>query len=165
MKVVKRNVVKVNNLKDYFVKELTTEPTMVDVVKEQTIDGNLFRIYCDVVNDGIDLVVSVWNEQTGVDLGIREYFIPLFNDIEKERIKLPNDAIGLAILECLNNYGVSFNQLGDGYISEWIMNDNETQMTKLWFSNDFTYISLTHKQLEPIEQTISKETLLDSLGL
>lgn len=165
MKVVKRNIVKVNNLRDYFVKELSAEPTMTDVVKEQTIDGNLFRVSCDVINDGIDVVVSVWNEQAGVDLGIREYFISLFNDNEKERIKLPNDTVGLAILECLTNYGVGFTELGNGYISEWIMNDNDTIMTKLWFSNDFTYISISHKQLEPIEKTVSKESLLDSLGL
>jgi len=165
MKVLKRNLVKVNNLKDYFVKDLTVEPSSLDVVKEQTVNGNLFRVGCEVLDDSIEIVVNVWNENAGVDLGIREYNIPLFRELDKERIKLTNNTVGLAIIEALNNVSVGFTQLGSGYISDWISNEDETVLVKLWFSESFDYMTISRKTIEPVEQTVSKEELLDRLGL
>ncbi len=164
MKVVKRNVSKVNNLRDFFVRELNSEPMSSDIVKESIVNGNRFRVFCHLYDDNLKVVVSVWNEQAGIDLGIREYSILLFSD-EKLKIKLPNESVGLAIVELLESYNVSLEPFGSGYSTEWMINDTETTMSKIWFSEDFKYFSITTKEIEPIEETISKEVLLDKLGL
>ncbi len=164
MKVVKRNVSKVNNLRDFFVRELSSEPMSSDIVKESIVDGNRFRVFCDLYDDNLKVVISVWNEQAGVDLGIREYSIPLFPN-EKLKIKLPNEIVGLAIVELLETYNVSLQPFANGYSSEWMINDTETTMSKIWFSEDFKYFSITTKEIEPTVETITKEELLDKLGL
>lgn len=166
MKVVKRNVSKVNVLRDFFVKQLSVEPTMMDIVKEgKSEDGTIFRVNCEIINDVINIVISSWNEKTGVDLGIREYVINLFPNENKVKVRLPHETVGLAIIEALENEGIGCIEFGSGYSCDWIMNDDETKMSKIWFSNDFKYFSITTKDIEPKEETVSKEDLLDRLGL
>ena len=166
MRVVKNNRARVNELRDFFVKELSSEPSVMDVVKEaRTDDGTVVRVNCEIVDEMIDIVVSAWNDKHGVDLGIREYVIDLFPNTDKVAIKLPNETIGLAIVESLVNNGITFTEFGNGYSFDWIINDNETKTSKIWFSNNFKYFSITTKILQQQEPTISSEYLLDKLGL
>jgi len=168
MKVVKKSVSKNLELKDFFVKELDGDLySKFDVVNSFKSEGNSVTVAVDLQDDYICVVIDVFNERYGINGGVRLYEIPLFETKnEKIRVVFPYTQIGLSIIECLEGHNIKFEQLGNGVISDWLMSDDENVMAKLWFSNDFKYMSISRKFMNnEKEEIVSKEELLDRLGL
>jgi hypothetical protein len=162
MKVVKKPVSKSYSLSDFFVGEKQTEPNIADVTKQYTDKETSLRTtaWFDLQQDSIYITCSFFNEKVGADLGIKSYRIDLFDREEKMQIKLPQPIIGYGIIELLESYEVGFGNLGEGLISESLVSDDELITTKIWFSTDGTYMSISRK----IQEEVVSEDLLAKLG-
>ena len=165
MKVVKKSIVKVNSLRDYFVKNLSSlSENRFSVTKDYVVDGNNWTVGGAIEGDYFVCGVAVFNEQAGVDLGIRLYEINLFDDEPKSRIRLPEPVCNI-LIETLETYECGVSPLGSGVITDSILNDDESVAIKIWIGGDLNYISISRKDMNPTEEDIGEEYLLDKLGL
>jgi hypothetical protein len=162
MKVVKKPLSKSYSLSDFFVGEKSTEPNISDVTKQYTDKETSLRTtaWFELQQDSIYVTCSFFNEKVGADLGIKSYRIDLFDREEKIQIRLPQSIIGYGIMELLESYEVGFHNLGDGFISEPMVSDDNLITTRLWIATDGTFLSISRK----IEEEVVSEDLLAKLG-
>ena len=145
IKINKKSITVVNTLADKFVKQLDVEPEL-DTTKHYNVDGTDVKVGCELQDSGdLYITVTMFNTKVGANFGTKAYRIDLFDKEPKQAYKLP-DFITATIVECLNSEGISFTELGNGLISDSL--ELNGIQSKIWISNDLTYISISNKILE-----------------
>jgi len=145
IKVNKKSITVVNTLADKFVKQLDVEPEL-DTTKHYKVDGVDSKVGVELQDNGdLYITVTMFDTKVGSNFGTKAYRIGLFDEEPKQAYKLP-DFITATIVECLNSEGISFTELGNGLISDSL--ELNGIQSKIWISNDLTYISISNKILE-----------------